>query len=1274
MEPSSLTPSVHHIHHHPAAAGVGGLQHHLNTPSPHHHHSINIGHGHNHLHDDSHIHINCNDNSSHSISPPNSNSNTTISCGSGNSTSANIGVPTSRNMRAGGVGGTANISHNNNNKSNLRSHNNKSNKEQTEDYENYRNRTSSGGGKNKSRSSGNGSGGKGHKMKKSILEDDFEKSAGCSSMDDASVSGCNNSKFKQRPPFINPNQEFLPICDALFNMISLAAYFCDVVFDVLTVYTWYKMSVETEEDLFDLSYTAVQQRNRVSSGEVEERVSTMPRELMWQWSLLGIIFICLSCFLSQLLSFKWYKDSERRGQKAPDGTYLEGPPPPCSFSILVAMHISLVGVLWRYFKLFIPVDLRFVKNEVRDLCLLRLIHAFCQAAPMLLLQLYLIWHEPGLDTVSDLMKVSTVLSLFSVCWALASFSKHIRRQNVHKLVLTWLGVIFQFFWRIGTVTSRFLALSLYAMAYQYWVFVVLFLHWFCMLLWLISPKNIFHGEKMSPVKKVSYSAIVAVVYTFCYINVQETNSRIKVIIYYVTMFMENCLLLGVWLIAVRYEDEIWFRRGVTYAVFLCFFGGLCFMGLYYKYFHVKKLSYVYDAESSIYRNTSSIGGCSLINDNGSMVATITGGDYDHCSSNTARAKSNGVIMGYNNRNGDNGSTKKKAVQKSNQKLNNNHNNRSTTQDQQQQKKQGKKSDSNNESGGGSGGKSGGQQFNKTNGHHIYHPNVPGVFNCRFHPAMKRKKKKPTSFVPPPAVQQNGTSNSNGSGSGPISATTAAAQMMMLSTPPPKNTNEMVHVQNSTLGHYEDNSNSQQHNSLLLRSTPMQQHSMQDEQPNSNHIQNHNHSHHNHHHQHNHHNNSHLDNHYDVNTTSGAVTNCGGSSSLSPHYDLPEDHSYHDPNITGGQGGSCVGGGCSGSNNGSAASSSAVYGPMYTVMKTGNGGGRMMVPFWRRPLSLTLGSENEGSVSSRIDIQQKLQEKKQHQLAELREIEEEIKQGKLKRPELHEMIPEIPVSARQAIPVEKKQPWFGGGCGGDEMQQPPLHMMMIPSETHGQHHNHNEILLDPQQYLMYASASVVGGDGPVASPAYQMMENGSAFYYSPDWPVTGGMPNYYEPLYQNGDDIEGQEDSVSAAGGMMRGEGDGEGDTSPPSGGSGGIISGGDAMGNGKVGGTRFGKRRGRGACVDKGYFDPSSRESIYKSYRIPSDIDSQMSLPRSYTLPREFKYKKKFRKPVKTENFLPSTNSSDGKHFHMRDDDAKINEILRFLLTNHNFFLNIFKR
>jgi hypothetical protein len=45
-------------------------------------------------------------------------------------------------------------------------------------------------------------------------------------------------------------------------------------------------------------------------------------------------------------------------------------------------------------------------------------------------------------------------------------------------------------------------------------------------------------------------------------------------------------------------------------------------------------------------------------------------------------------------------------------------------------------------------------------------------------------------------------------------------------------------------------------------------------------------------------------------------------------------------------------------------------------------------------------------------------------------------------------------------------------------------------------------------------------------------------------------------------------------------------------------------------------------------------------------LNLKVSLPRSYTLPREFKYyrRNKGRKTIKNEHFIASTNSSDGKN------------------------------
>ncbi|XP_018561757.1 XK-related protein 7-like [Anoplophora glabripennis] len=324
--------------------------------------------------------------------------------------------------------------------------------------------------------------------------------------------------------------EFLPLCDLLFNVVSLAAYFCDLVFDILVVYALY------------------------------ERGS----KILFVQCLGAIVITTL---VSQILSLHWYL------KKKPNGWQRV---------LVVGLHVVQLGVLWRYARLLVPVQLSSVKREVRDLCILRLVHGFLQAAPMLLLQLSLLPGKPQ-GPPSDLVTVSAALSLFSVCWALASFSKHV--QSVDRLVLTWLGVVSQLLWRAGTVTARALALSAYAASYHSWVFLVLALHWTCMFLWLLSPRSPFHGQRGS---KLGVCALIAAIYILAYINLQERPHGRTMIIFYIVMLLENCLLVGAWVAAVwPVRPNHW--ELVPILTVTLFSAGIIFMLLYYKFFHVKRL-------------------------------------------------------------------------------------------------------------------------------------------------------------------------------------------------------------------------------------------------------------------------------------------------------------------------------------------------------------------------------------------------------------------------------------------------------------------------------------------------------------------------------------------------------------------------------------------------------------------------------------------------------------------------------------------------------------
>ena len=94
-----------------------------------------------------------------------------------------------------------------------------------------------------------------------------------------------------------------------------------------------------------------------------------------------------------------------------------------------------------------------------------------------------IWLPPASKFQWSLMSILLILNLLK---SDALFICLNRQHNVHRLVLTWIGVIFQFMWRLGTITSRVLVLVLYSTVYKSYVFLVIILHWITMMLWVLS--------------------------------------------------------------------------------------------------------------------------------------------------------------------------------------------------------------------------------------------------------------------------------------------------------------------------------------------------------------------------------------------------------------------------------------------------------------------------------------------------------------------------------------------------------------------------------------------------------------------------------------------------------------------------------------------------------------------------------------------------------------------------------------------------------------------
>ena len=256
---------------------------------------------------------------------------------------------------------------------------------------------------------------------------------------------------------------------------------------------------------------------------------------------------------------------------------------------VLALHVCGAAVFWRYARLlFAPIEMAHVKREMRNLSLLRMSHAFLHALVCALVLGYLL--AVDLDVVErEVVTVAVSLSVVNICWAFASFNKHIDPANIDRLILTWIGVILKFLWRLGTVSSRLIALVLYTSVYHAYVFLFFFLHTLCMFLWLTLQKKVTSWRECSG-RFLTENTLLSYVYLVDFVHMEECSAKVKLVLYYAIVLLENVILAVLW--STNVQTTLLFtveqRRSAILLVVLPFLTGLALMVLYYQIFHVSK--------------------------------------------------------------------------------------------------------------------------------------------------------------------------------------------------------------------------------------------------------------------------------------------------------------------------------------------------------------------------------------------------------------------------------------------------------------------------------------------------------------------------------------------------------------------------------------------------------------------------------------------------------------------------------------------------------------
>ena len=219
--------------------------------------------------------------------------------------------------------------------------------------------------------------------------------------------------------------------------------------------------------------------------------------------------------------------------------------------------------------------------------MLRLLQAFLQSAPQLVLQLYILLQRPHLRVEDDMLTaVAAACSLVSMIWAILAYSKSLRDFRKQGYILSAAGLFFQVLWRISVVSSRVVAMVLFASYFKQWLFVAVGAHWIIMTMWLTCQRTRFCTDEDGnehPYREKLFSAVIGFIYIFCFFNTREGMTRKRVVLFYSIILVENSLFVSMW-----YPHRT-FRGIMAITALGLVWGGLVFgivcMLLYYRFYH-----------------------------------------------------------------------------------------------------------------------------------------------------------------------------------------------------------------------------------------------------------------------------------------------------------------------------------------------------------------------------------------------------------------------------------------------------------------------------------------------------------------------------------------------------------------------------------------------------------------------------------------------------------------------------------------------------------------
>ncbi|XP_072109576.1 XK-related protein 9-like [Mobula birostris] len=301
------------------------------------------------------------------------------------------------------------------------------------------------------------------------------------------------------------------------------------------------------------------------------------------WCILVVSVMLVSAIILQSFSWSWYKDDENSS----DGRH--GPHARGCCSWFGVLHVFQMGVLLRFIEaLKYGYKAAFKKEETTlfaiysatDLSMLRLFEAFLEAAPQLVLQVFILLIS---DDRENIQYVSVILSCMSISWATLDYYATLKKSLPdHPTLICGFPYLLYFFYKLLTLNARILLITLLTTIDIRFMIVYLFVSWLIMIICVCVQKTKFCSSK---IQEGIYRAVVAIILVFTFFNIKDKNTRIIMSIYYVFRFVETIAVLAICWLLKDFIDVKSYSLPVGFTIVFSLILGIICLVLYYSCCH-----------------------------------------------------------------------------------------------------------------------------------------------------------------------------------------------------------------------------------------------------------------------------------------------------------------------------------------------------------------------------------------------------------------------------------------------------------------------------------------------------------------------------------------------------------------------------------------------------------------------------------------------------------------------------------------------------------------